>query len=378
MRVTCVQRIATTTTLATGTTTLASVVPELMQGVDAPYLNRPLSCPLRAANSNRLPVCEYPSRENSPELPFFRYMMILEEKISHPLATGCPPGWASGWGQDEYGIWLAFTVVNIEQRMRWIPPGQFMMGSPATEAGRFDREAQHPVTLKQGFWLFDTPVTQALWQAVMGNNPSYFKSPDRPVERVSWEESRAFIDALNGRMPGLDLQLPTEAQWEYACRAGTATATYAGDLDLKGANNAPVLDDIAWYGGNSGVDFKLSNGYDSSDWPEKQYDHTQAGTHPVASKQANPWGLYDMLGNVYEWCADWWTEDLGSNLVVDPTGPEVGADRVVRGGCWYDVARRRACGVSQPLATLATGTTTLASVVPEFRPGTESGMAAAP
>ncbi len=273
--------------------------------------------------------------------------MILEEKISHPLVTGCPPDWASGWGQDEYGIWVVFRFREVEQRMRWIPPGQFMMGSPESEAGRYGRETQHQVTLTRGFWLFDTPVTQRLWEAVMGNNPSRFKSPDRPVENVSWEDSSAFINTLNGEIPGLGLVLPTEAQWEYACRAGTVAATYAGDLDLKGANNAPVLDDIAWYGGNSGVDFDLDNGSDSSGWSEKQYDHSKAGTHPVAQKKANPWGLYDMLGNVWEWCADWWLEDLGSEAAFDPTGPEEGPDRVRRGGSWLDDARyvRAACRI---------------------------------
>ena len=271
--------------------------------------------------------------------------MILEEKVSHPLVTGCPPPWASGWGQDEYGIWVCFRFDEVEQRMRWIPPGQFMMGSPETEAGRYTDETPHPVTLTRGFWLFDTPVTQRLWEAVMGDNPSRFKSPDRPVETVGWEDCSTFIDKLNGHMPGLELGLPTEAQWEYACRAGTATATYAGDLDLKGERNAPVLDDIAWYGGNSGVGFELENGVDSSNWREKQYNHSQAGTHPVAEKKPNPWGVYDMLGNVWEWCSDWWTDDLGSNLVVNPTGPEKGTSRVVRGGSWNYDARdvRAAC-----------------------------------
>ena len=106
----------------------------------------------------------------------------------HPLANGCPPDWASGWGQDRYGVFVEFTLLEVTQRLRWIPPGQFQMGSPESEPGRYDGEGpRHQVTLTQGFWLFDTPCPQALWEAVMGENPSQFKSPTRPVEQVSCE-----------------------------------------------------------------------------------------------------------------------------------------------------------------------------------------------
>lgn len=145
----------------------------------------------------------------------------------HPLVTGCPPVWASAWGQDQYGPWCAFQVEEVEQRMRWIPPGRFRMGSPADEGGRFDREGpQHDVELTQGFWFFETPCTQALWTAVMGDNPSHFKGTRRPVEQMSWEDCQAFIHTFNQRFPELPLTLPTEAQWEYACRAGTEGARY--------------------------------------------------------------------------------------------------------------------------------------------------------
>jgi formylglycine-generating enzyme required for sulfatase activity len=228
---------------------------------------------------------------------------------------GQAPGWANEWGTDQYGPGVIFSVGDAErrrvsQRMRWIPSGHFMMGSPITESGRVNDEGpQHKVTITTGFWLFDTPCTQALWQTVIGDNPSRFRSPTRPVECVSFDDVDAFIMRLNGRLPGLGLQLPSEAQWEYACRAGTTTATYAGDLKIFSDHNAPVLDEIAWYSGNCGVGFELTNGEDSSTWKGKQYPHTHAGTRPVALKAPNAWGLYDMLGNVWEWCVDHWHTD---------------------------------------------------------------------
>jgi len=266
----------------------------------------------------------------------------------HPLATGCPPRWASGWGQDRYGVFVEFTLQEVTQQLRWIPPGRFWMGSPEDETGRFNDEGpRHQVTLTEGYWLFDTPCTQALWEAVMGENPSWFKSAVRPVENVSWNEVQDFLARLNARIPGLDLMLPSETQWEHACRAGTETAIYTGALDILGENNAPALDPIAWYGGNSGVDFELDNGYDSSDWPEKQYPHTKAGTRPVKLKRANPWGLYDMLGNVWEWCQDHWHDDYqgAPNDGSAWEGRDAGAIRVQRGGSWSGGARfvRAAC-----------------------------------
>jgi formylglycine-generating enzyme required for sulfatase activity len=230
----------------------------------------------------------------------------------HPLAAGIPPLWADAWGQDAHGGWCAISVGDVVQRLRWIPPGEFRMGSPEDEEGRWDDEGpQHGETMAAGFWMFETPCTQALWQEVMGTNPSHFQgpgrpdAPQRPVETVSWEDCQQFLARLNGRLEGLILGLPSEAQWEYACRAGTTGPRY-GDLDA-----------IAWWGENSGGE-----------------------THPVATKLPNRWGLYDMLGNVWEWCADPWSRG-------DRSRPAWGASahRVVRGGSWYYDARsvRAAC-----------------------------------
>jgi formylglycine-generating enzyme required for sulfatase activity len=259
----------------------------------------------------------------------------------HPLADGAVPDWASTWGQDRFGVHVAFRIGAATQRMRWIPPGRFWMGSPKDEAGRSRyEEPRHEVTLTEGFWLFDTPCTQALWEAVIEENPSRFISPTRPVEQVSFEDVQRFLQRVNERVPGLDLELPSEAQWEYACRAGTDTATYAGPMVVVGEANAPVLDPIAWYRGNSGVGFELADGWDSSGWKEKQYDHSKAGTRKVGLKKPNPWGLHDMLGNVWEWCADAWHESY-EGAPTDGSARVAGgaASRVVRGGSWRGSAR---------------------------------------
>lgn len=250
--------------------------------------------------------------------------------------------WAVAAGRDRYGLWAAFEVEGVQHRLRWIPPGRFLMGSPPTEAGRDEDEGlQHWVRITKGYWLGETPVTQALWRAVLKSNPSQFKSDDRPVEQVSWDDCQKFIKRLNRSLHGFEARLPTEAEWERACRAGTTTATWVGDLTLRGVNDAPELEAIAWYGGNSGVD-DLDNGVDSSKWPEKQHPHIRAGTHPVGRRQANPYGLHDMLGNVYEWCQDT-AKDFGepyqsSEPAVDPVLDQ-GSLRVSRGGSWSSRAR---------------------------------------
>lgn len=259
-----------------------------------------------------------------------------------------PSPWASERGADDFGVFARITVGGASQTMRWIPPGTFLVGSPDDELGRFSGEwPRRRVTLSSGFWLFDTPCTQALWSSVTGDNPSRFKGPDRPVESVNWDDAKGFIERINGHLRELNLRLPTEEQWEYACRAGTNTATYRGPMPILGERNAPALDPIAWYGGNSGLDFDLPDGFDSSRWPEKQYPHKKAGTRPVRKKDPNTWGLYDMLGNVWEWC-DNGVRTYGGAPITDYVGPTKGeAGRVMRGGSWIGNARyvRAACRV---------------------------------
>ncbi len=279
-----------------------------------------------------------------PQAPAF---LIRTDREHLTFRRFTQPEWTSAIGRDRFGLWCEIEINSdggepVVQRLRWIPPGRFWMDSPEDEPGRFDGEGpRHWVTLTEGYWLFDTPCTQALWKAVMGENPSRFQSPTRPVENVSWHDVQDFLARINARIPGLDLMLPSEAQWEYACRAGTETAVYTGELAILGERNAPALDPIAWYGGNSGVDFELTDGEDSSSWLEKQYRHAKAGTHPVRLKRANPWGLYDLLGNVWEWCQDHWHKDY-QGAPTDGSAwlsGDAGADRVLRGGSWYDDAR---------------------------------------
>jgi formylglycine-generating enzyme required for sulfatase activity len=195
----------------------------------------------------------------------------------------------------------------------------------------------------------------------MGDNPSYFPDPERPVEQVRWEDAVGFAKKLNERVAKdypsnanrlidgwerLLFRLPTEAEWEYACRAGTRGDTYAGDLDLKSNDEtkSEILDSIAWYGGNSGHKYDLKKCMEMTWLADLQDKENRGGTRKVAQKAPNPWGLYDMLGNVWEWCQDWYG-DYPAERVVDPTGTTGGPARVIRGGSWSLSARdlRSAC-----------------------------------
>lgn len=238
-----------------------------------------------------------------------------QQHITHsskPAPDQFPLPWASDWGEDQYGLWMAFTFRKIRYAFRWIKPGRFMMGSPEDEPERDDDELLHEVIITEGFWLGETACTQALWQAVMGANPSEFKGNNRPVETVSWNDCMTFINTINAKMDGLNLQLPTEAKWEYACRAGTTTPFSFRDN---------ITTDQVNYDGNYPYDGAPKGEY----WEET----VEAGTLPC-----NPWGLYEMHGNVWEWCRDWYDE-YPDGPAVDPKGPENGGNRVLRGGSWF-------------------------------------------
>ena len=253
------------------------------------------------------------------------------------MVTGCDGG--TSVVQPDGPEWDWQRALGME--FVWIPDGTFVMGSPEGEAGRDDDERQHEVRISQGFWMGKYEVTQGEWEAVMGANPSEFKACGArcPVESVSWEDVQEFIRRLNERASGSGYRyrLPTEAEWEYAARAGSAGATPEGELRILGERNAPELDGQAWYGGNGGVSYEEA--FDCSGWLERQYEAEWCGTHAVGLKRANRWGLHDMLGNVCEWTGDWYGEEYPSGAVTDPRGPATGSNRVLRGGGWYSGAR---------------------------------------
>ncbi len=205
---------------------------------------------------------------------------------------------------------------SLQLKFCWCPPGKFVMGSPPHEEGQYDGDdfiEQVFVTISHGFWMGKVPVTQGQWQQFNESTPSEFTGNDLPVERVSWEEATSFCQKLTeaardlGELsPGWEYRLPTEAQWEYACRADWSTAYCFG-------NDPHNLGDYAWYEDNS--DFK---------------------TQEVGKKKPNGWGLCDMHGNVWEWCSDWYHEELRGG--VDPEATTATSHRVVRGGCWLVVA----------------------------------------
>ena len=201
-----------------------------------------------------------------------------------------------------------FTVNGVSFEMVRVEGGTFRMGATSEQGSdaHSDEKPVHSVTLSS-YYIGKTEVTQALWQAVMGSNPSFYKGADRPVEYVSWNDCQEFIQKLNS-LTGRNFRLPTEAEWEFACRGGNNSRGYK----YSGSN---VIDNVAWYWDNSG-----------------------GKTHPVGTKAPNELGIYDMSGNVWEWCADWYA-NYTSNSQTNPKGPQSGSRRVGRGGSWNYSAR---------------------------------------
>lgn len=237
-----------------------------------------------------------------------------------------PPLCASAWGDDRFGLWCEIEVGGVVQRLRWIEPGAFWMGSTEAERKRFGEQAEdwwkqhiegegprHRVKLTRGFWLADTACTQALWQAVVGDTPSHFKGdPQLPVEQVSWDDvTEKFLFQLNRLTGNTEALLPTEAQWEYACRAGTETAYHFGEQ---------IHSDQVNYDGKHPP-------------PGGRQGEFRRRTVPVKALPANGWGLYQMHGNVWEWCADA-RRSYTAEPVEDPDGGQDGVLRVLRGGAW--------------------------------------------
>ena len=226
-----------------------------------------------------------------------------------------------------------FTVNGVSFTMVAVEGGTFTMGATAeqgSDAESYENPA-HEVTLSS-YWIGQTEVTQALWKAVMGSNPSNFTGYlQHPVERVSWNNCQTFITKLN-QLTGKTFRLPTEAEWEFAARGGNQSQGYK----YAGSN---TIDDVAWYYDNC-----YALGANSPDY----------GTHIVATKAPNELGLYDMSGNVWEWCQDWFGS-YSSFAQTNPTGPSSGAHRLYRGGSWYTnaVNCRVSKRVSSPAATTA-------------------------
>jgi formylglycine-generating enzyme len=314
-----------------------------------------------------------------------KYGLLPVIVVSILFVTGCAISKKgnSGFSHPTIGKpWDLPLTANVMLNMVWVAPGTFSMGSPDAEQGRkIDEGPLTQVTLGKGYWLGKTELTIAQWKAVTGeslrehvirmlNDEIVYDfggqkkklrefmnfnrdDPDRimanedeglPMYFVSWDNAMEFCQKLtiqekaNGHLPrGYEYSLPTEAQWEYACRAGTTAATFAGPLVTNG-KLAPVLDSIAWYGANNSVNYQ-----------GKKLGNSGAGPRNAGEKIPNAWGLQDMPGNLWEWCRDWYGPYPGGTL-TDPTGPAIGTGRVNRGGSWGSAApaERSASRASNP------------------------------
>jgi len=224
-----------------------------------------------------------------------------------------PASWATSWGEDEFGFWCGVDLKGIEQRFRWIPPGQARIGSPENEPRRFDNEHRYCREV-DGFWFAETACTQELWLAITGESPSRFAGNNHPVEKVSWDDiHQKFLPAFDELAADLCVRLPAEVEWEYACRAGSEEAFWWGDK---------LTTELANYDGR----------YPYAKGKKGEY---RKETVEVLSFCPNPWGLYQMHGNVWEWCSDVWQANPTEGSVSSGTGQF----RVIRGGSWDGLGR---------------------------------------
>jgi formylglycine-generating enzyme required for sulfatase activity len=261
---------------------------------------------------------------NNPQLTNFSFSSLTSQSSPLPVPLSLQ-------------ILTEILPGNIKLEMIKIPVGSFLMGSDDYD----NEKPKHQVKLQE-FCLGKYPVTQEQYQAIMGNNPSKFKdNPKNPVENVSWDNAQEFCQKLNEKI-GKDFRLPTEAEWEYACRAGTQTRYYFG-------NDQTVLKEYAWYGDNSGDSFldTLQMWFDELNWEnyDKKLMDNNCKTHPVGDKKSNNWGLYDMSGNVWEWCEDPWhnsyadkPENIKNNGNTIWPSNNISL-RVLRGGSWNTFPR---------------------------------------
>ena len=271
----------------------------------APSPSAPASVPATVASPKTVsPVAEPAKRKG-----VFDFIRSVSAEAPKPAPKPAPPPkQAERRAGDTEAVDLGG---GVKVDLVWCPAGSFLMGSPEIEAERSSKEMQHRVTLTKGFWIGKYAVTQRQWEAVAASNPSFFKGADLPVEAVSWDDCQTFIQKLNVKVAGGGFRLPTEAEWEYACRAGTTTAFCYGDrLDATMAN----FDENYPYSG-------------------AVMDVNRQKTTVVGLFKPNAWGLYDMHGNVCEWCQDWYNDYPAGN-VTDPTGRGSGSSIVYRGGCF--------------------------------------------
>ena len=277
--------------------------------------NSLMRVPPRAATERIVSLPESPPMAAAPKVGFF-------QRVMGGMRQGTAREEVGRKAQPQAGDALAVDLgQGIALDLVWCPPGSFMMGSPENELGRSDDELLHRVTLTKGFWIGKFPVTQGQWETLMGGNPSNFKAvgKDAPVENVSWDDCQGFLAKLHPlaarAVPNAQARLPTEAEWEYACRAGTGTALNSGKNLTSAEGECANMDAVGWYGKNSGT-----------------------STHPAGQKAPNAWGIFDMHGDVWEWCTDWYGA-YSNGDATDPAGPSSGSGRVLRGGSWNRNAR---------------------------------------